>query len=182
MNLLRPTEENAAQHEPQHAFGMRFGVSQRERRTPRAAEQQPALDAQVCAQPLDVGDELGRRVIAQFPQRRRLAGTALVVDDDPVVRRIVEAPVVGRAAAAGTSVQEDDGHAARIARLLPVHRVQGVELPAARSGSRPAPDRGTRRATARAGRRCRSRSCRLASLFERDDLLALLAEALRCPG
>jgi len=56
-----------------------------------------------------------------------LPGAALIVDDDAIERGIEKTPVVRRAAAARSAVQEDGWDAAAIARLLPVHRVQGIE-------------------------------------------------------
>ena len=43
---LRAAQENAAQHQRRPPFGMRLRISQRQRRPPGAAEQQPPLDAQ----------------------------------------------------------------------------------------------------------------------------------------
>ena len=81
----------------------------------------------MAAQPLDVGDQMRRGVVAQFAQRRRAAGAALVEHHDVVMRGVEKAPVVGRAAGAGAAVQEDDRDAMRVARLLPIHRVDGIE-------------------------------------------------------
>jgi hypothetical protein len=42
---------------------VRLGVGERQRAAPRSAEDEPALDLEVLAQPLDVGDEVGGRVV-----------------------------------------------------------------------------------------------------------------------
>ena len=111
-----------------NAIGMRFGVGKRERGAPRSAEHQPALDAKMRAQALEIGDEMRRGVIGERAQRSRLAGAALVIDDDAIERRVVEAPMIRRAAAARSAMQEHDRGAAWIAGLLPVHGVQRIEL------------------------------------------------------
>jgi hypothetical protein len=74
---------------------MRFAVGERERAAPRAAENEPAVDAQVPAQPLDVGDEMRRGVVPQFAERRGTPRPALVEDHDAVVCGVEETPVRG---------------------------------------------------------------------------------------
>ncbi len=128
LDLAAAAQENAAQHEPGAVLGMRFAVRQRERAAPRAAEHQPALDAEVPAQPFDVGYQVRRRVVAQLTERRRAPGPALVENDDAVVSRIEETPVRGGGACAGPAVQEQHRHSMRVSRLLPVHGVHAVQL------------------------------------------------------
>ena len=104
---------------------MRLGVRQREGGPPGAAEHLPAFDPEVATQELEVGDQVPGRVETQVGcgvarVRRRLAASALIEQDDPVPLGIEETPVPGRRAAAGAAVQEDDGLALRVARLLPV--------------------------------------------------------------
>src|ERR1700751_1255601 len=74
-----------------------------------------------------------RGVVRELAQWSRLASTALVVDDDAIEGRVVEAPMIRRAAAARSAMQEHDGSAARIAGFLPVHGMQSIELEPARS-------------------------------------------------
>ena len=128
VDLGRAAEEDAAQHEGEAALRMVLGVGERERRSPRAAEDDPALDAQVLAQALDVGHEVGRGVGLEAAQRRRAAGAALVVDHDAVVRRVEELAVHRARTRAGAAVQEDDRHAVGIAAFFPVHAVPAVEV------------------------------------------------------
>ena len=112
-------EEDAAQHEPEAALRVRFGVRERERRAPRAAEHQPAVDVEVRAQTLEVGDEGLRRVAFELGDGRRAAGAALVDEHDAPERRIEVAAVMRQAAAAGAAVQEHDGHAVGAAASSP---------------------------------------------------------------
>ena len=55
-------QEDAAEHQLGDAVGVCLRVGEPERRTPRTAEHLPALDAEVCAQRLHVGDQLGSGV------------------------------------------------------------------------------------------------------------------------
>ena len=50
VDLLRTAEEDAAQHQTEHALRMGFSVGERQRGPPGAAENQPSLDAQMHAQ------------------------------------------------------------------------------------------------------------------------------------
>src|SRR6185437_10733698 len=88
-------------------------------------------DAEMPAQRLDVGDEMGGRVVDELAERRRAAGAALVEDDDPVARRVEEAAMRRRRPRPRPAMQEDDGYAARVARLLPVERVAPIDREAA---------------------------------------------------
>ena len=63
-------QENAAQHQPRHALRMHGGVGERQRRTPRAAKDEPLLNAELLAHALNIGDEIPRRVFAQVRVRR----------------------------------------------------------------------------------------------------------------
>ena len=52
-------------------------------------------------------------VVGEFTQRCRAAGAPLVEDHDAVMRRIEEAPVIGRGAGTGTAVQDNNRLAVR---------------------------------------------------------------------
>lgn len=106
---------------------MGLPVGQRQRRAPRAAEHQPALDAEHLAQALDVLDQQLGRVVAPLAQRGGLAGAALVEQDDAVGVRVEKAAVLRRQAGARAAVQEDDRNAVRVADLFPVDGVDVVD-------------------------------------------------------
>jgi hypothetical protein len=91
---------------------------------PRAAEHQPALDAQVLPQPLDVGDQVPGRVVDQTGVRPALAAAALIEQHDPVALRIEEPAHLRVGAPARAAVQEHGGLAVGIAALLEVDLVQ----------------------------------------------------------
>ena len=57
---------------------MRLRIGQAQGGAPGGAEDQPALDAQVLSQTLDVGDQVLRGVLAQLGVRRAFAAAALV--------------------------------------------------------------------------------------------------------
>ena len=77
---------------------MGLSIGQRQRGTPGAAEQQPALDAEVPAQRLDVGHQVLGGVLLEPAERPRSAGAALVeYDHSPEFR--VEEPAMHRTGA-----------------------------------------------------------------------------------
>ena len=120
-------EKDAAQDEAGDAVGMGLGVGEGEGGAPGAAEKKEALDAQMFAQGLDVGDQVGGGVVVQAAERARPAGAALVEDHDAPEGRIEEAAVDGAGAGAGAAVEEQDGAALRVADLLPIHDVAAGE-------------------------------------------------------
>src|ERR1044072_1287427 len=107
---------------------MRDRVGNRERAAPGAAEDEPALDAEMTAQPLDVVDQKRRRIRFQLAERTRTPGPALIEHDDTVVRRIEEATMRGRAAGTRAAMKKYDGDARAIAAVFPVHSVQAIEV------------------------------------------------------
>src|SRR5438552_7254124 len=127
VDLAGAAEEDAAQHQAAAALGMGLGVGERQRAAPRAAEHQPALDAEMLAQPLDVGDEMPGGIVDDVALRPRAAGAALVEQHGPVVAGVEEAALRRAAAGAGPTMQQQDGIAGRLDALLPVHHVALVE-------------------------------------------------------
>ena len=102
---------------------MRLRVRERERAAPRPAEDEPAIDLEMAAQALHVGDEMPGRVGFERGMRAAAPRAALIEHDDAVAGGIEEPPRIDVAAAAGTAVHEHRGLAARVARLLVVHLV-----------------------------------------------------------
>ena len=127
VDLAPASEKDPAQHEAEAAPRMRLAIGQRQRRSPGTAEHQPALDRQMFPQPLDIRDQVRGGVVAQLRPGNRAAGAALIEQDDAVAVGIEEPTVDRGASRARTAMQEDDGNAVRIAALLPVHRMDGVE-------------------------------------------------------
>ena len=84
VDLAALAQEDAAQDQAADAFRMRLGVSQRQRAAPGASEHQPALDAQLLAQPFYVHHQVGGAVVAQLAARRGAAAAALVEQDRAV--------------------------------------------------------------------------------------------------
>src|SRR5690606_9149324 len=124
VNLAVAERENAAQHELGHAFRVGLRVGKGERGPPGAAKYLPAVNAEVLAQPLDVCDEVPRRVRGEIRLgiarvREAAPAAALVEQHDPVSRRIKESPMLGVYTPAGPAVQEHDGLAVGTAALLP---------------------------------------------------------------
>src|SRR5215831_336115 len=103
---------------------MRLGVRERERAAPRAAGDEPTLDAEMRAQPFDVGDEIPRRVLGELTARRAAARAALIEQHDAIARRVERAPVHRHDAGAWAAVQEYDRLAFRVAAFLEVQLVK----------------------------------------------------------
>src|SRR5690349_12247472 len=68
-----------------------------------------------------------RRVAVERAQGGRASGAALIEDDDAVILRIEEAAMRRRRTGPGAAMQEDDRFAIGVARLLPIHRMHGIE-------------------------------------------------------
>ena len=81
----------------------------------------------------DVGDEVGWRVVGDLAERRRSAGAALIENHDPPIFRIEKPPMHRRRAGTGAAVQKQRRDAARITRLLPIHRMPRIEPQSARA-------------------------------------------------
>ncbi len=133
LQLPTPQQEDAAQHELTHPRRVRLGVRQRERAAPRSAEHQPALDAEVLTQRLDVRDQMPSRVVDQRCMRLALAAAALIEEHDAVALRVEEAALLGTGTTAGAAVQEHHRFAAGVARLLEVQGMFGGYLEVAGS-------------------------------------------------
>ena len=103
---------------------MGFGIGQRQGAAPRAAEHQPAFDAEHFAHFFDVGHQIPSGVFARFGIGQRAAAAALVDDNDAVFFGVEKAARLRRRARAGAAVQEDDGDAVWIAAFFPVDLVQ----------------------------------------------------------
>ncbi len=97
-----------------HSTRMAFGMGDGEGRPPRRAADQPGVDREVCAQALDVGDEVVGRVDPHVSRGiggrwRAPATTALVEEDDAVAGRVEESTVARRATGARAAMQDTAG-------------------------------------------------------------------------
>src|ERR1700716_3824708 len=99
---------------------MGLPIGKGERRTPRAAEHEPALDSEMFAQPFDVFHEMPRRIVDETRVRTALAAAPLVEKHDPIALRIEEASHFRVRAAARAAVQKHRWLAARIAAFLEI--------------------------------------------------------------
>src|SRR5687767_14313358 len=102
---------------------MMFGIGDGEGRAPRAAECEPAINAEVRAQPLHILDQMRRRIVLDLAQRLGAAAAALVEDHDPIESWVEEPAVGGVGSRARPTMQEYDRHAFGIAALLIIHAV-----------------------------------------------------------
>src|SRR5262245_49145813 len=101
--------EDASEHKLGHALRVGLGVSERERRTPRAAEHLPAFDPEMLAQPLDIVNEMPRRVLVERGMRRRTSAATLIVEDDAISARVMVAAHYRIDAAARTAMEKKRG-------------------------------------------------------------------------
>ncbi len=112
---------------------MAFGVGQPEHRSPRQPEDDPALDVEVLAQPLDVGDVVVH--VDARPVHVLLAGVRCAAPGRPLVEQHGVMPLCvevaaspGSATTARAAVQVDDRGALRVADLLDVEDVAVADV------------------------------------------------------
>src|SRR5262249_5795018 len=127
VDLLLAQHEDTAQHELGDALGVLLGVRERERAAPGAAEHLPAIDLEVLAEALHVGDEVPGGVVVEAGVGPALAAAALVEQDDAVSLGVEEAALLGLGATAGASVDKDGRLAVGVARLLEVDLVDASD-------------------------------------------------------
>ncbi len=93
---LRPrAQEDAAQDEAGDALGMFQAVGQGQRAAPRAAEQQPLMDAEMGPELFHVGHQVAGAVVVQLAERHGAAAAALVEHYDAVELRVEEPAMHG---------------------------------------------------------------------------------------
>ena len=126
--LLGSQEEDATQHQLARPLGVGLRVRQRQRRTPGTPEDQPAVDAQVGAQPLHVVHQVPGRVVSERRMGRRSAAAALIEEHDSVGAGVEDSAVLGLGAAARTPVDEQRRFAVRVAGLLEIDLVTAGNL------------------------------------------------------
>src|SRR5579872_153079 len=131
VDFLFAEQKDAAEDEFGDAVGMGLGVGKGKSGTPGAAEDLPAVDVEVLAQFLDVGDEVPGGVGFERGVGRALAASALVEIHDAVLIGVEEPPLFGIGTAAWAAVHEDDGLAGGVAAFLEVELVDGRDLEAA---------------------------------------------------
>ena len=90
---------------------MALGVDQSEGHTPRDADDDPSVDAQMFPEAFDVGDQMaggvGRQVrVGIGGQRAAAAASPLVEQDRPVTLRVEIALRAWSSAGSGTAVEE----------------------------------------------------------------------------
>ena len=86
---------------------------------PRAAEHQPAFDAEMLPQTLDIGDQVRCRIVGELCHRWGAAGATLIEEDDGGLW-VEEPPMHELAAAARTAVHEQHRDALGLPALLEV--------------------------------------------------------------
>ncbi|HRD99701.1 MAG TPA: hypothetical protein PLV68_00280, partial [Ilumatobacteraceae bacterium] len=102
---------------------MALGVGEPEHGTPRRASDDPAVDAEMATDGLDVGDmavHVDRRPVERGIGRRRRAASrpALVERDRPVQCRVTQIEMPATEPAAWTTVQPHHRHTCRISGLF----------------------------------------------------------------
>jgi hypothetical protein len=110
-----------------------LGVREAEGRSPRAAEQQPPLDAEQPSEFLEIPEQVLGRVGAEVDLRvggvrRTAAGAALVEQHHPVRRGVEEASPPGPGARSRAAVEDDRRLPGRVAADLPMHEVPVADV------------------------------------------------------
>lgn len=123
-----PGEEAAAQDCAQAAVGVGAAPGHRERRPPRTAEHQPALDPKVQAQALDVLDQLAGGVGVAAATWRAASAAALVEEDDVKAGGVEELAMARAAAAARPTMKKQHGQTVGIAAALEVEAVAVADV------------------------------------------------------
>ena len=78
-------------------------------------------------QALDIGHQIGCRIVDQAAERGRAPGASLVEDDDAIGSRIKEAAMQRLGAGTWSTVEEECSGAPGVAALLPIHGVDAVQ-------------------------------------------------------
>src|SRR5262249_41050796 len=84
----------------------------------------PAVDPEMLANFLDVGDEVPGRVLFERCVRRTLSAAALVEVHDAIFLRVEKSPLFGLRSAAGSAVDEHDRLARGVAALFEIDLVK----------------------------------------------------------
>lgn len=99
------SQEDSAKHDPAHLRGKGLGIGEGQGATPRAPDDQPSVDVQMPANPLQVGYQVRGGVRREAAFRARPAGAALVEQHDSETGGIEQPRVRRLAPAAGSPVQ-----------------------------------------------------------------------------
>jgi hypothetical protein len=99
-------EEDGAKDETADALPMPLGISQRQRRPPRAADHQPTGDAELTPDAFDIGDQMVGGVRLQAIGRLTPPGPALIEQDRAEARGVEQFALPRAAAAARAAMQE----------------------------------------------------------------------------
>lgn len=102
-------------------------ISQGQGRTPGAAEHHPLFDAQVQADPLEVGDQVPGGVVFQAGVRGGAPATALVEGDDAVQVRIEVTATLGIAPGSRATVDEHHRQTFRGSALIDIQYMGFVD-------------------------------------------------------
>ena len=133
VELASAQGEDAAQHQSEDPLRVALGVGESQGGSPRPAEDEPALHAQVLAQCLHVRDQVPGGVHRQI--RPRLPGMgqgasapALVEQNNAVALGVEDSAMVRRAASARPPVDEYRRDSLRVAARLPVHHLAVTDI------------------------------------------------------
>ncbi len=125
VDLLSPGHGDRGQHDLADPLGIALRVGEDQRRAPGTAVEQPAVDAEVFAQPFHVGDQMMGRVVRQVGRgvggvREALAAATLIEQDDPVGRRVEHFARAALSAAARPAVHHQCWFTVRVTAGFPV--------------------------------------------------------------
>ena len=106
VNVGRPGQEYAAQDETEQRVGMGLRISQRQRRTPGAAEYHPAVDFEKRPDFFQIFDQVPGRIFLETGVGSGFAAAALIEQDDAISLGIEKTPVARLAGAPRSAMQK----------------------------------------------------------------------------
>ena len=129
MDLSMSGGDHADQDHLRHPLGKTLPIRKGERRTPRTAEDQPAVDREVFAEPLDISNQMVSRVGRKIHRtvarvRNTSAASPLVEQHDPVRGRIEKSAHARRASRARAAVEDQCRLPLGVATYLPMIRLR----------------------------------------------------------
>ena len=112
---------------------MGFGIGERQGRAPGAAEQHPALDAEMVAESFHVRDQVPGGVVLKACVRCRAPGAALIEEHDAPDLGVEVTPVIMLATGARAAMHEQHRQTLGVAAFLDVERVWCLDREAVRA-------------------------------------------------
>jgi len=127
MHIFLPEKENAAQSHRRHVLRVRLRVSERERRTPAAAQNEmPAGHLAMLAEQVQVVNKMPGGVVVERRQGLGIPCAALIQQNDAVERRVEELPIARIQTRGWATMEEESGLTVGVPALLVIELMLAV--------------------------------------------------------